>query len=172
MTDYLEDCILSLIYKKWKVPASQDVPWKAITPSISTRHFLKGHKKDTNSKSILLDSTHTWQPSWNPPSWIQPYWINELHDSCIDTYKLPNRLHWNSVHKLKLILKWLYSHMANMYNMWHQGHPLVTTKENTCDRRATSVNPLQLQRKTTDICNICLLYHKLRRQICVLTLNI
>ena len=37
---------------------------------------------------------------------------------------------------------------------------------------ATSVNPLQLQRKTTDICNICLLYHKLRRQICVLTLNI
>ena len=37
---------------------------------------------------------------------------------------------------------------------------------------ATSVNPLQLQRKTTDICNICLLYHKLRWQICVLTLNI
>ena len=35
---------------------------------------------------------------------------------------------------------------------------------------ATSVNPLQLQRKTTDICNICLLYHKLGRQICVLTL--
>ena len=27
---------------------------------------------------------------------------------------------------------------------------------------ATSVNPLQLQKKKTDICNICLLYHKLR----------
>ena len=43
-----------------------------------------------------------------------------------------------------------------------------------CDNRATSVNPLQLQRKTTDICNTCLLYHKVRRQflnkICVLSL--